>query len=1120
MDIEDEILPEIEIQEYITIDEAFENEPTFVVFEDDEIQLLLTQLLQGNAKRASTFLQLHKNIIKNPTLKYNQTYLKYVQLQVDTARKDYTELEDFISEREEALKAPSYLLQQNQLNTIAFPFEREDIEEYNKYPILSETSELVLSKKDSSKLLNTDNYKIPVKGALWKSLEYTNLTYVYENEKKKIKKSDIIKWKTSNSSDLYEWIAESIRPSLHLILKNKINELIDLHSIRVKLLQDGYNLDHLNETEYNTLILHLEKLVKEQEHEDKDRNLSNISDVSRKGNGKQSETIDNRIKKYWEIIKDQVKINTHFIQSQQFQKLKDFLTEYITKLQQDAVSVAASIHDMEPYQIAKNLSQGSMSIDDAIEIIKYKVATYYIQTISEYSKKILSVDILSSSDLSNFITELDSVIEKVIKEYERTNKSIKDDESSQFITLYSDIHDLVEGQDTSDYDGSIKITTETVFEEMQTDFNFMNVNLENDTDENNEAIDTIPDNYDELFPIYSSFSFGNKDIFLRILPVLIQIRDASGLPININKVIEDVSTTVNWVERSHELLLNNPDLSTLIARKVCTNNLSTSLKIIEDISNTELRQKIHSEYTIIHKKWEEECKNTLLKCMTYIWLELLDSSVRNNLDFSILQGMISVASSWGPFGIPLEKTTSSGIIIYITEVYAKIYTWMVMDKDVLRDKMLKIAEKEYADKLKIINENWEHVKDKIHKMDKSKEAKYSLIEAVKAIQSKKTVDILPVFVKAYTYLPTLLPSINKGAFKKQASWSQGCCIIPLNDKYEADLDFKNDQKVLYAFKQKLAKNRLLLKPRSVLLHYKKEKEEKIKVATIEKIECENKDQQEEKDIWDIFQEKLWISNEHMTLLKSDINARQGKVLFEQFIFEVYPKNRATQLQKIFEDISDISILSQIIIIITSNLFSQFEKESGEQKKLLEEVLKYIAEMKKCIYILQTQGVGILYNTYVNIAKYIIGKALCLPANIDRNSIILPNGLSTAFYPNILKLNYDSITKWYNSRSMLNPLEVKEFISKMREEQKLKTLQELDKLSVEDMQIIKDLKRFGLTKIVGKKESEAQAQTQNQPTIDEVYEMEGVDEFKYYDNENENEDNNTLGDNNEIHLDID
>ena len=64
-------------------------------------------------------------------------------------------------------------------------------------------------------------------------------------------------------------------------------------------------------------------------------------------------------------------------------------------------------------------------------------------------------------------------------------------------------------------------------------------------------------------------------------------------------------------------------------------------------------------------------------------------------------------------------------------------------------------------------------------------------------------------------------------------------------------------------------------------------------------------------------------------------------------------------------------------------------------------------------------------------------------------------------------NRDFDAEWNKNNSMLTPFEIQSYITKMREEQKKSTLSKLDVLSIDDMQLMKDMKRFGLMKMFEK-----------------------------------------------------
>jgi hypothetical protein len=93
-----------------------------------------------------------------------------------------------------------------------------------------------------------------------------------------------------------------------------------------------------------------------------------------------------------------------------------------------------------------------------------------------------------------------------------------------------------------------------------------------------------------------------------------------------------------------------------------------------------------------------------------------------------------------------------------------------------------------------------------------------------------------------------------------------------------------------------------------------------------------------------------------------------------------------------------------------------------------------------------------------------------------NKMTTPDNVSATFYSNILKDNYTIITQWTKNNTMLTQSEIQAYITKMREEQKKTTLNKLDVLSVDDMQLMKDMKRFGLMKTLEKTNKQAPEET--------------------------------------------
>jgi hypothetical protein len=108
---EDEILPEIEIREFLSIEKMLEHDPKFVQSSYNEIVDLMGELLKNSA-RARVFADLHKSII-NPNEK---SLTDFTTFKVELERKSLQEDDnEYINEYINAHKGDYYKLQQKLL---------------------------------------------------------------------------------------------------------------------------------------------------------------------------------------------------------------------------------------------------------------------------------------------------------------------------------------------------------------------------------------------------------------------------------------------------------------------------------------------------------------------------------------------------------------------------------------------------------------------------------------------------------------------------------------------------------------------------------------------------------------------------------------------------------------------------------------------------------------------------------------------------------------------------------------------------------------------------------------------------------------------------------------------
>jgi hypothetical protein len=1100
---DDEILPEIEIREVISIDTFLKENPKFVALNQETIFILLKQFFTNNAK-AKWFLNLHKTVIDDK----NVDILSNIFVHIDAIRKDNEEIEEYFEEQERAKRAPTFELQQLELNKLAYPFDPEKILQDKQY-ILDEPSHIILKNNekmpytptDISKTLNVDEISLPVLGAYWKLTSLYKLLYLHEMNANK--PFTYVKWKSpkiskipvnesnSESSDEKEihedkseesdeisfddWLRKFVQPQF----KNVISEIFSidsLHQYALILGQAGYDLNNLSIYQDKLLRKHLQKLFDDDENIEKDSDSesksSNIKDKSKHFSNTESifpslnflETIQRHHDRY-----------SAYFQEERFYRVQENLGSYIASLP----NFQNEIESYDPYTIATQVIQGTRTLEDV------KILVNQLNIRANFNRANTLLKQLSAS--KSYIT-----IEKFNRIYKQTYDSIIDEKYRAFISLYNDITEVKQGNDTSKYDGTPITVSQPIYEETKYE-TVISENTIEDVSPEEEVYDSIPDLLNEQFTALIDTHEGIKEVFNYVLPYFIKIRDASALQWDINSWIRMYSIEVQRESRSSKILAQIENISPFIVQRICVNSLEVSIQLINDLNTVEIADKLHSIYPTIFKEWKDDCKEAFFNGLTVWLLDSLESSINGTLDFSILNGMLSFADIWAPYGPPLnDKKTSAGIIYYISSIAATILPYDNIQSNSIEERILNISTQKYSDRVNRLKEAWIKIKDKKERQDKATQVKQSLIEASRQLLAKEKINFLPTYVKAYYYLPTFIPKKDMLAFKKQPIWAQGCCLSKLDKTYEADNDWKNHIKPLWSMKNKLAEDRWLTSHRENLTIFKLKNETKSKSpsdktsssasssasfassnTSSEKTyfekqhECfiQNKKDQNIPTQIKFTPNDIWLQKSHYDILYRE--AREGSsTLTKQCIQLAYQRIKAEKILPIIESLFQLNDINHILIKIIQNINIKLEtvRETSIEKTILENTKVILYDMKN-IFKLFLNATGTEYTSCIYRARYILGRALCLPGIPQNNKLSIPDNVSATFYANILKDNYNIITQWDKNNSMLTPFEIQAYITKMREEQKKTTLNKLDVLSVDDMQLMKDVKRFGLMKVL-------------------------------------------------------
>ena len=1044
---DEEILPEIEIREIVSIDDLIKENPRFVALPDEVIYLYINQFLEDNLKtnaKSKGVFNLYKNIISdNPSI----NILNYIYFVMnDIVRIDTSDINEYLDNVEKANNAPTYQLRQLELNKLAYPFELTD-ENDNKFKF-DEPSNIILNESpfDISKTLINDTISLPVIGAYWKSLSYNKFTYIYENLHSPPFK--YIKIDANNNYSI-ESLYKILKPKFKSIIEN-ILSIDSLHTYETIFAKYGYDIYDLNEKQNLLLTNHI-KTLKDEDNEEEAKSKINNKYPSIKS--------IYTVLSYLESIEKHSDLYNAYFKEDRLYRIQQILGSYIASLPNFQLEIELD----DPYTLLTQAITGLRTFED----IKNIITQLNIRNNFNQANNLLK-EISKSHTYYN--------IEQFKIFYNETIKSIIDDKNTTFITLYNDISEVVIGNDTSKYDGTPKIIPENVFEENQ-NYVFNDPIEEEIANPEEEVYDSIPETIIENFPAYYEVHEGIKEVLNYILPYLVKIRETSGLQWDINSWIKSYSVDKQRQTRKNKIKNILPDLNDFIIERICINSLEVSIERINQLNTVQTSEILSNAYPTIYKEWQDDCKEALFNSLTYLLLDTLESALNGTLEFSILNGVIEYADLWSPYGTPLtDKKTATSPLYYISAVATNILPYDKLTKEIIEEKILNHIHDKYILKLNKLKELWINAKYKKNKQDKATRTKEELTDITRRLLAKEKINFLPTYVKSYYYLPVFIPKKDMVAFRKQPVWAQGCCLSLLDKNYEADNDWKPHIKPLLSMKKNLAKDRWLIEPHKDLyiLKPKKNKADKTDIKIEKQSNCYAIDEETDIEIQrqtvldktNFQPNDLWLERSQYITLRDDPRTN-GMNLAMQCIRFAYKNDQANKIIDIIQSIGQINDIIHILNKIIQNINTRINntKNNTNEYRVLNNTLQILYDMKNMLNIF-LKATHSEYTICLFRAKYVLSRALCLPGIPERNKIVLPDNVSTNFNSNIMKDNYNSIMQWNKNNSKLNASEIQSYITKMREEQKKTTLNKLDTLSIDDVQLMKDLKRFGLTKVLG------------------------------------------------------
>ena len=1105
---DDEILPEIDIRELLTIEQLQEFNSNFVAFTDNDIYILMNELLKSS-ESSMNYISLYKSVLnKEPFSIYHYNLLPKIY----AIRKDYeeekdensdsddeesgsdsgsetepTEIQKYFRDYENALTARSYNLQQILINKASFPFDTLNIMQKDDKPFnltIQEPGEVLLDDNDE----NTDKFNfsrtritiadidyfndIRVDGLIFNQPKWTTESYLYEiNKPKPLSLRKLISiYDILNMNELQKLITDKIIPKFDSILKN-IKTRLDLHQLSLLLSLNGFKIDELSTEQFTKLQDHLASIIhSDEDNEDKEDTSKSLNIIKLNDNyNKFKDILDSHFSKFGLLLDEQTKLAV-------LQQIQTYLSG---NLQQAAIVLQNEV-------LTEVLLNDLKTTTNTEEVIN-KVRTFLIQTNTNKALEFFNeYKALKSPDN----------IDEIIDRYNLIDKKYIDYTDNLNIDIGADLKEFVLGTDTKKYDGAPNRELDQIYaEELELLIPIEETEIESDIA---DVLSSLEENIVFNPSDFDQYDDSVKDILLKIIPYFLKISYISGLAFDTKKICDRLAKTIIFDSRKSQIIkeLGDTEVADSVIDSIINQNTpEDALLIIQEIANQEIVVKLQSKYFEIYKTWDKECKKSIIECMTLWWLDLLESSLRGTLNFNIFNGYIQFAPLWNKFGPPLQPKAETGIIIYLANVSLILLNSFGYDKEREFIKLIELnANNKYKEKLNELQQLWTNIKDNQIVEDNVEKAKLSLIETIRQLNAKKKPkNYIPSFVNAFLYLPMLIPQKHI----KNANWAQGCCLAELNDDYESDADWRNFSNLagLKDIKKNLSlsKNKFI-KNRADYYYFTKKIDDKIEKYVFNKIDCVTKETESEKEE---IKKSENIDYNWLPRFKND--SQKLKETIVAIINTIY-KGKSASIMNVFNNINSIDNSIALLSIIIKYLY---QSNLALNNKFITDSLIFCKEMKSYMNTLTQDD--------VNISKYIIARALCYPGNYNNNKIALPSGIQESVYPNIIKEHYKNIIDWDKSKKILNDDEIKEYLNTMREKQKDIILDNLN--AIEDnseKQVLTDMKNFGLISYTNlyKKQNDEELKVPEE-YIDE--DLEGELDFAQRPTDEDDLDDDNLGD---------
>lgn len=1040
--IEPEELDEIEYFEILTVEEIIKDNPNFKAFSKEEIYDELFDFFKDSNKAKNITDLFFKNDNNNTD---NLVFVADASLKDDVSDDEDCDNHyiDFVEKKNKISKLQFALAQKENDKLFLSIFYDNHSKRLRLKPSVNTNIEMHIDGgKKSFKLLDTDNVNIPINSVYYKKPVTSQSNYISSKILSKYDKPvNMNLVKTDNFTKLNK-VIKLVKPRFTSVLKDiKINDLDEINYSTLDNILSLYDIsfDDLKESDFTELNNELIKLLQSNEFKT-NYNKPKINIPN---------TINKKLNFYNNISNILKFLNNN----------TEELEQAITKLQDEKVNIN---FPGLIYNNTEDIINALENNDVTLERILENISDY--QKLNIIDKTIQCLNDILTNDLDN-TTEL---LENITKKEEVFKRKYRDIYPLHFIDFYNDVKEIKEADNFDNYEGIPPVfTNEPNFEGM--------VKVDN--------VEDIPINNNiSKIDILSLHKYKNAKGFKEYLEIILElfenIKNNSKLNIDFEMLSHELYKRFSGVSTKYDILYDIIMKNNLIQYKESVNDL------IKLSPNAVFNFMENNEITPYLRECNEIFINTLFDMiyhgLTWWSIQVLEDYSNEFLVFDENNLLVEYVDKWSLTGVPLDKTASDGVLVYLSEITKDILeekAEYLVPKNILKS-CIKIIESDYQNEIENLKINIQSVE----KQNKGRET-YKILKH--SLKENKNNRLLNDYVNALLYMPGY-------KFKKIHKFLLGCCLQKIGPEFIPDSDLIAINRTdLRDAKNKYSDKRYSIKSHKTMFYIPNDEQLQDTV--------DNKKIKLNVPIPNTIDFTSFLENTVNALLPKHIidmikeqGAKSIEPLYNKYL-EVFIKTTGVKnTNKFDKQIKETTSYVNILLHLNKIFFTLDGNDN--EKVLFNNAISSIIDIRKLLkqlYSFQTDE-----NKYeiMHIKNYILIRALCLPFNPDTpvNGLLIASIQTKAdFVKTVTKKIYGDISKYLNNISMPTIEDNVHFINSIREINKNKILDKMNTLTQEERNLFEQLKGIGIKTF---EEDDDNTKVNIQPQIDDdEFDLNGEEE---------------------------